>query len=96
MKNTYTFGKPASVELELYYCNKYEAAEEQLENAKRWTYNNVTHWDIVSGLEAQYIEKECGGDPECLDPCGEYLILHFGDGDTATFRNSCCDMFRVH
>lgn len=96
MKNTYTFGKPCKVEIELYYCNKYEATPEELDGAKRWQYENVTMWDIVSGLHAVSIEKECGGDPECLDPMGEYLILHFGDGETATFRNSCVDMFRVH
>lgn len=30
-----------------------------------------------------------------VDPCGEYLILELESGETSTFRNSLCDMFRV-
>lgn len=30
-----------------------------------------------------------------VDPCGEYLILSLEGGETSTFRNSLCDMFRV-
>lgn len=30
-----------------------------------------------------------------VDPHGEYLILTLANGDTATFKNSLCDMFRV-
>lgn len=30
-----------------------------------------------------------------VDPCGEYLILTLESGETSTFRNSMCDMFRV-
>lgn len=30
-----------------------------------------------------------------VDPCGEYLILTLESGETCTFRNSFCDMFRV-
>lgn len=30
-----------------------------------------------------------------VDPVGEYLILIDVDGNTSTFRNSFCDMFRA-
>lgn len=95
MKNTYTCGKPFSCEIELYFCNKYEATAEALENAKTVRYDGVKCWDIITGAEAAQLEKDGGMGADDMDMLHEYLVLRFEDGDTATFRNSCVDMFRV-
>lgn len=51
----------------------------------------------INGFEVKQISDEeirnMGFDE--TDPCGEYLTLKLLDGDTATFRNSFCDMFRI-
>lgn len=56
--------------------------EEELE------YTGLTAWDIIEGGEdADEIEKS-----GLLDEEHEYLVLHFNDGNRATFRNSYTDM----
>lgn len=55
-------------------------------------YTGLTAWDIIEGgKEAEEIESEtdCNG----IDENHEYLVLHFNDGTTSTFRNSHVDMF---
>lgn len=93
-----TCGCVVKVDVEVYGECKYTAAkenhEEVFENAKRIRYDNVESWDIVSGTDAEQIEIESDG--SCIDDMHEYLVLHFTDGDVATFRNSYVDMFRVH
>lgn len=54
-------------------------------------YIGVKAWDIISGEDAQEIETMT--DAESTDENHEYLVLHFTDGTTATFRNSHTDMF---
>jgi hypothetical protein len=52
-------------------------------------YTGVTAWDIIEGgQEAEEIEQS-----GLVDEYHEYLVLHFEDGNTATFRNSHVDMF---
>ena len=58
------------------------------------TYTGVKSWDIIQGgEEAKAIEIDA--DVESMDPFHEYLVLHFENGDTATFRNSFVDMFII-
>lgn len=48
-------------------------------------------WDIIEGgEEAEEIEiyGRCG-----IDKNHEYLVLHFKDGSTKTYKNSFVDMF---
>lgn len=55
-------------------------------------YKGLTAWDIIEGgEEAEEIEK--GFDASNADEYHEYLVLHFNDGTTATFKNSHVDMF---
>ena len=94
MKRTYTGTtfhpdlRTAKVELKLYRNNKYI----DLEPMDRIQYTGVTAWDIIEGKEdAAEIEAQCG--PEDMDVHHHYLVLHFEDGSTATFRNTMVDMF---
>lgn len=53
------------------------------------TYTGVTAWDVIEGgPEAEEIEQS-----GLVDEYHEYLVLHFEDGSTATFRDSHVDMF---
>lgn len=95
MKNTYNFGRTVSVEIEAYFTSKYEATEEVFENAKKVRYDGLKYYEIIDGIDAKGIEIEMEGAGLEVDPYHEYLVLHFEDGEQATFRNSCVDMFRV-
>ena len=81
--------------VDVYEECKYTAAalghEEVFENCKQAKYDNVECIEIVSGVDAEEIEAETDG--SCIDDMHEYLVIHFTDGQTATFRNSYVDMF---
>lgn len=65
--------------------------EECGEDGKEVTYTGLTAWDIIEGgQEAEAIEAETDG--SCIDENHEYLVLHFNNGEQATFRNSHVDM----
>ena len=97
MTMTRSYGKKVDVELDVYSECKYEAAqfghEEVFENCKKVRYSGVEKWEIIDGEEAELIEAET--DESGIDDYHEYLVLYFGDGETATFRNSYVDMFRA-
>lgn len=88
-----TVGRPIEVELEVYDTCKYRADAETFKNRKIVHYTDVTEWVIVTGKDAEEIEAHTDG--SCIDDLHEYLEIHFGDGDIATFRNSYCEMFRT-
>lgn len=93
MRELRTFGKKVDVEVEVYSECKYTASEEVFENSRRVTYTGLVNFEIVNGYDAHEIEDHTDG--SCIDDYHEYLVLHFEDGETATFRNSYVDMFRV-
>ena len=86
-------GKPIRVELEILNVTKYVASPDEWEEAKQVVYNNVEHWEIWDGDDAEAIEHD--GDDSSIDPLHEYLVLCFTDGSTSTFRNSFVDMHRL-
>lgn len=95
MKNTYTQTwmmsneklQKATIRIDVFHNTKYED-EEPSASAE---YTGLTAWDIiVGGEEAEEIERHT--DANSADEHHEYLVLHFSDGETATFRNSHVDM----
>lgn len=79
--------KTRKIKIRLYKGLKY-VADEILDEI---TYTGLTSWDIIEGGdEAAEIERES---PDAIDEYHEYLVLHFGHGERATFLNSHVTMF---
>lgn len=77
-----------TITIELYDRCKYIKTAKVIKTVK---YTGVTAWDIIEGgEEAKQIESTT--DESGVDPYYEYLVLHFKDGVTSTYRNSFCDM----
>lgn len=85
-----TVGTTFDAEIKMYEGVKYTS-----ERGERITheYKGIKFWEIVTDEDAEALEAESDG--SCIDEYHEYLVLHFEDGDTATFRNSHVDMFRI-
>lgn len=81
----------ATVKMVVYKHNKYNSLDGE---EKEINYKGVTSWDVIEGgAEAEEIESQT--DAASADDNHEYLVLHFEDGTTATFRNSYVDMFII-
>ena len=78
----------ATIRLYLYNSNKYTG---NITEEKKVDYTGLKYWDIIEGgTEAEEIEADT--DEHGVDDNHEYLVLHFVNGRTATFRNSYVDM----
>lgn len=88
---TRLFTENKEIKLDVYNVFKYTAKKEDLINCITVNYENVVGFEIATGESASRIEEET--DAASIDEAHEYLILHFDDGRTATFRNSYVDMF---
>lgn len=66
--------------------------EDKSENIKTVEYAGCIGFEVVSDKE-RVAKIEVESDGSCIDDYHEYLILHFANGDTATFRNSYVDLF---
>ena len=82
-----TVGTTFDAEIKIYEGVKYTS-----ERGERITheYKGIKFWEIVTDEDAEEIEAN-----GLIDEHHEYLVLHFEDGNTATFRNSHVDMFRI-
>lgn len=89
MRQVRTIGRTFNAEIETYSDNKYTADAQVFENSIKILYTNIEYWEIVSGEDAAEIEAS-----GLVDDNHEYLVLHFTDGATSTFRNSYVDMWR--
>ena len=95
MKRTYTRTtmmsnealQRATISIVMYEYSKYDPDTSGGEIESEYT--GLTAWDIIDGDDAKEIEA----DTDKVDDNHEYLVLHFNDGGTATFRNSYTDMF---
>lgn len=85
------FEEAKTIKLDVYDVCKYVATQEDFENEKQVTYDNVIGFEVVEGEKAKEIEKDTDG--SCIDDFHEYLVIYFENGETATFRNSYVDMF---
>ena len=75
----------ATVKIFVYNDNKYTG---NVTEEKEIKYTGLTAWDIIEGGdEAEEIEND-----GLVDDNHEYLILHFENGETATFKHSYVDM----
>lgn len=86
----YAVRKGATVEIEIHDQIKFADRSVDL---KRVKYTGVVSFEVVTGAAAAAIEAET--DYSCIDDLHEYLVLHFADGEDATFRNSYVDMFII-
>lgn len=84
----YTVRTGAAVEVEIHKEVKYF---DQSENLPVVRYTDAVAWEVVHGEAAARIEELI----DTFDDFHEYLIIHFANGETATFRNSYADMFII-
>ena len=78
--------KDAFFYFEIFENTKYEDKEP----VSMVEYTGVTSWDMIEGgKEAEELEAHFNE----IDEKREYCVLHFENGETATFRNSHIDMW---
>ena len=77
------------VKLEVYEECKYTMSADA--EIRKVNLNGVVGFEVASGERAKEIEAVTDG--SCIDEYHEYLVLYFGDGNIATYRNSYVDMF---
>lgn len=81
----------ATVLLYVHPVCKYDNAN-NLGEPIRFEFKGLTAWDIIEGgAEAEEIERET--DADGIDEYHEYLVLHFKNGLTSTYRNSHVTLF---
>lgn len=91
MIDSRTYGEIVKVQVEIHDNCKYEKGSKPVALAE---YSNLEWWEIVNGEDAINIELDL--DKDEVDPYHEYLVLHLENGETATYRNSFVDMFRMY
>ena len=77
-----------NVLVKVYDGSKYDAASEKVAETR---YNDVVNLDVKHISDDEILKVF-----DDVDEYGEYAILTFADGTTATFRNSHVDIFYEH
>ena len=80
------------VRVKVYDKAKYEADSVKVAQVE---YDNVKGVRVVGGLNPMVQEIEECTDMSGIDDYHEYAIVEFYNGETATFRNSYVDIFRI-
>lgn len=83
------FRENVMVEVKVYDICKYEPASKSKYKAQY----NIKAFEVKI-IPADEMLKET--DKSNLDPYNEYLVLDLSTGETATFRNSFCDMYLIN
>lgn len=79
------------VKVKVYDGVKYLAGSEKVAEVE---YYGIKGWDVIS--DPMTVEEiESCTDADGIDEYHEYLIIVLANGETATFRNSHVDMFRI-
>lgn len=76
-----------NVKVKLYDLPKYDAESKKIAEVE---YKDVKSYEVKT-----ISEEEISASYDMVDEYNEYLILTFANGETATFRNSHTDMFRM-
>lgn len=73
--------------IKVYDKCKYDSESQKVAEAE---YHNIVKFEVKTISKEEILKSS-----DIVDDYDEYLILTFADGDTATFRNSYVDMFRL-
>ena len=76
-----------NVKIKLYDLPKYDTESKVVAEVE---YKNIAKYEVKIISDEEMLATY-----DMVDDYKEYLILTLADGDTATFRNSYVDMFRM-
>ena len=79
-----------NVKVIVYAGVKYDLSNKKVGEVE---YKNIKGFEVVNGEKATEIESMI--DDVSKDEYNEYLVINLKDGQTATFRNSHVDLFRM-
>lgn len=88
---TQSFGRERKVLVDVHEVIRYE---DKSENIKTVEYTGCVGLEAVADAK-RVAEIEAETNCSCIDDYHEYLILHFANGETSTFRNSYVDLFAI-
>ena len=79
-----------NVKVKIYEGIKYDLRNKKVAEVE---YKNIKGFEVVTGERATVIGEMT--DANSRDENNAYLVMTLSDGDTATFCNSECDLFRT-
>lgn len=79
-----------NVKVRVYDECKYSKTSEKIAEVE---YYNIRGFEVMTGDRAAEIANETDADGQ--DEYNEYLVIELENGETATFRNSHVDLFRI-